>query len=132
MLNGFPVAWCSTKQSVTAQSTTEAEYVSACAAARELSWWKIVLAALDLPQGAVLLHEDNSGAIKWAEGQGHHKVKKHIGVRYHFVRDMVEAKELVMVPIASVDQTADIFTKGLGQVSFRPLREKLLRPLHSD
>ena len=50
------------------------------------------------------MYEDTNGAINWSVGQGKHNAKKHIGVRYHLVRDMVEANELVLAPIDTADQ----------------------------
>ena len=41
---------------------------------------------------------------------------KHLGYRRSFLRDEVEKKEVVLLPIATSLQTADIMTKGLNKV----------------
>jgi hypothetical protein len=41
---------------------------------------------------------------------------KHLGYRRSFLREGVEKKEVVLLPIATSLQTADILTKGLNKV----------------
>ena len=78
MLCGAPVVWRSALQSITAQSTCEAEYVAANSAAREAEWCRMMYddvlqgnyengkpgANLKLP---LLLMEDNQGCIALAK-----------------------------------------------------------------
>ena len=46
-------------------------------------------------------------------------------VDYHFIREKVVRKDLLIRYVASEDQTADIFTKGLSAVRFNKLKTKL-------
>ena len=42
-----------------------------------------------------------------------HERTKHIGVRYHFIREKVESKEVDVEYIPTGDQVADVLTKPL-------------------
>ena len=50
---------------------------------------------------------------------------KHIEVDYHFVREKVIRKDLELRYVATINQIADIFTKGLSMVLFTALKFKL-------
>ena len=60
LLNGGAVAWASSKQGCVATSTTEAEYVAACAATKQAVWLRNFLDGIYCVQGApTLLKVDN-------------------------------------------------------------------------
>ena len=50
---------------------------------------------------------------------------KHIAIKYHWFREYV-GKAWTVHPIASKDQLADIFTKGLTLATFEALRLRLM------
>ena len=63
---------------------------------------------------ATILHEDNQACISIATNPGgHHSKVKHIDVRYHFVRDLIE-DQVIHVQHCPTDQMlADGLTKPL-------------------
>ncbi|XP_052172210.1 secreted RxLR effector protein 161-like [Diospyros lotus] len=64
--NGGAVNWKSSKQEITADSTTEAEYVAACDAANEAVWMRKFIAELEVVPSIELpisLYCDKNGAI---------------------------------------------------------------------
>ena len=68
--------------------------------------------------GPILLQGNNQGAIKLAQNTITHSRSKHIDIRHHFVRDLVE-REVVQLQYISTDQNiADILTKALGRLKF--------------
>ncbi|KAL0295361.1 UNVERIFIED_CONTAM: Retrovirus-related Pol polyprotein from transposon TNT 1-94 [Sesamum radiatum] len=75
--NDGVVAWKSSKQDITADSTTEAEYIAASEAAKEAVWMKNYIQELDVvPSIAepVVIFCDNNGAIAQAkEPRSHHR-----------------------------------------------------------
>jgi hypothetical protein len=44
---------------------------------------------------------------------------KHIDVKFHFVREKVNAKEIILMPISTEEQTADALTKPLPKETLR-------------
>ena len=54
-----------------------------------------------------------------------HSKTKHIAIKYHFVRELVQDKEIRLEYVNSKEQIADIFTKPLPKDTFLYLRGKL-------
>ena len=73
-----------------------------------------------------LLWCDNVSALAIASNLVFHARTKHIEVDYHFVREKVLRKDLLIKYIPSNDQLADIFTKGLPSSRFHWLASKLM------
>ena len=67
--------------------------------------------------------EDNQSAICLAKNQSIHGRTKHIDIKYHFIRDAVEAGKIKLVYCASEDMIADMLTKGLSIRQFEKLRK---------
>ncbi|KAL0313450.1 UNVERIFIED_CONTAM: Retrovirus-related Pol polyprotein from transposon TNT 1-94 [Sesamum radiatum] len=84
-LNGGVVAWKSSKQDTTADSTIEAEYIAASEAAKEAIWMKIYIQELGVvPSIAepVVIFSDNNRAIAQAKEPRSHHRSKHTLRRY--------------------------------------------------
>jgi hypothetical protein len=105
----------------------ESEYMAACAAAQEAIWLRSLLKDLDLldQDKPMILREDNQACIAFSMNPGDYKKSKHIDVKYHFVRERVASKEIVLEYIDTKEQLADILTKALDGPSFTRLREKI-------
>ena len=59
-----------------------------------------------------------------------HAKKNHIAIKHHYVRELVEDKEVKMEYVNSREQIANIFTKPLPKDAFECLRGKLgVKPL---
>lgn len=124
--NDGAVAWSSKKQNVVALSSTEAEYVAAATCACQAIWVQGILEELGLnfPESMVIKC-DNTSAIKLSKNPVFHGRCKHIGVRFHFLRDLVKEGIITMEHCGSSKQVADIFTKPLSRDTFIKLRKKL-------
>jgi hypothetical protein len=57
---------------------------------------------------------DNQSAIALCKNPVFHNRSKHIDVRYHFLREWVEKREIVISYLATENQLADLLTKALG------------------
>ena len=111
-LGGSPVLWRSGKQPCTALSSTEAEYVSLSTVARDVSWLRSLCAELGIKQeGATPIYEDNTGAVAWANDISNFQRNKHIDVRTHYVRELVDCGKVEIVHVPSNAQSADTLTK---------------------
>ena len=73
----------------------------------------------------VILYCDNTSAINISKNPMMHAKTKHIAIKYHYVRELVEDKEVKMECVKSKEQIADIFTKPLPKDAFEYLRGKL-------
>jgi len=78
-----PVSWRSTLQSISALSTTKAEYMALTEAAKEAIWLKGLACDLGLQQRSVTVKCDRQSAICLAKNLIFHARTKHIEVRYH-------------------------------------------------
>ena len=73
----------------------------------------------------VILYCDNTSAINISKNPVMHAKTKHIAIKYHYVRELVEDKEVKMEYINTKEQIANIFTKPLPKDAFEYLRGKL-------
>ncbi|KAK1422630.1 hypothetical protein QVD17_17916 [Tagetes erecta] len=114
MLGTCLVSWKSKKQLTVSRSSAEAEYRAMCAATCEVIWLKNLLVEMgihvDLP---VDMHCDNNAAISIAANPVFHDRTKHFDMDLYFLREKVSAGVIRTVSIQSVEQLADVFTKGL-------------------
>ena len=127
LLSQKPVSWKSVKQTLTAQSSTEAEYMAACAACKEVLWLRQLLSELNVCEKApTVLYEDNQAVIKVGNGEGHYEASKHFIIRYFALEDNIKLGHLVLVHQPGEYMTADILTKALERQLFERHRNKLL------
>ena len=73
----------------------------------------------------VVMFCDNTSAINISKNPVMHSKTKHIAIKYHFVRELVQDKEIRLEYVNSKEQIADIFTKPLPKDAFLYLRGKL-------
>ena len=66
---------------------------------------------------------DNTSAINLSKNPIQHSKSKHIKIRYHLIRDLVEDKVICLEFIHTDNQKADIFTKPLDGPWFESLRK---------
>eukprot|EP00253_Pinus_taeda_P018465 PITA_18465 len=124
-LFGGAVSWMSKKQSVVALSTTEAEYMAATHASKEAVWLQRVCSSMGLVQGAIRIDCDSQSEIFLAKNPAYHSKTKHIDVQYHFVRDMIEDKKVLLVKVDTLNNTADALTKSVSSNKFSCCRETM-------
>ncbi|KAI5323652.1 hypothetical protein L3X38_032724 [Prunus dulcis] len=120
------ISWSSKKQSTVALSTTEAEYISATSAACEAVWIRRILADLRQEQNTpTKLYCDNMSTIAMTKNPVFHSRSKHIELRHHFIRKLVEDGEIELKFCGTDEQIADVFTKALPREKFYYFRERL-------
>jgi len=124
-LFGGAVSWMSKKQSIVALSTTEAEYMAATHASKEAVWLQRLCSSMGLVQGAIRIDCDNQSGIFLAKNPAYHSKTKHIDVQYHFVRDMIEDKKVLLVKVDNLKNTMGALTKSVSSEKFSWCRETM-------
>ena len=121
MINGSPVCWNSRKQTVTAQSSTEAEYMAVSEAAKQAVWIRHFLYSIGkevvYKMAPTTIYEDNQGAIKLADNPVNHPKTKHIAVRYHAIREHIANGEIRLEYLSTDRMVADGLTKATNHVT---------------
>ncbi|RVW95191.1 Retrovirus-related Pol polyprotein from transposon TNT 1-94 [Vitis vinifera] len=110
---GTALSWTSNLQKIVTLSTTEAEYVAATEAGKEMIWLHGFLDELGKKQEMGILHSDSQSAIFLAKNSAFHSKSKHIQTKYHFIRYLVEDKLVILEKICGSKNPADMLTKGV-------------------
>jgi hypothetical protein len=67
----------------------------------------------------VIIYADNTSAIALTKNPEYYARTKHIAVRYHFLRQEVQARSICFEYISTKEQAADGFTKPLTSIMFK-------------
>ena len=127
-IGGSTVSWRSKKQTSVALSTAEAEYISLSAATQEAVWIRQLCAELSAKPpiyDPTVIFEDNQSTIAMSHNPQFHGRSKHIGIKYHFVRDQVTKGTIDLKYCPTTEMIADLLTKGLPKNQFMKLREMI-------
>ena len=82
---------------------------------------KKLLSDYGISQDTRVVYCDNSSATDISKNPVQHSKTKHLEIRYHFIRDLVERKIVSLEYIPTERQNADIFTKALDRNKFETL-----------
>ena len=118
ILNGGAVSWCSSKQSVVAGSTCEAEYIAATEVANEGVWMKEFITDLGVipsASGPMKIFCDNTGAIALAKESRFHKRTKHIKRCFNSIHDQVKEGDIEIFKIQTNLNVVDPLTEPLSR-----------------
>ncbi|KAL0558735.1 hypothetical protein IC582_003317 [Cucumis melo] len=115
------ISWLSKKQNCVSLSTAEAEYIATGSGCTQLIWMKNMLLEYGFDQDTMTFYCDNMSAIDISKNSVQHSRPKHIDIRHHFIRELVEDKVIKFDHIRSNLQLANIFTKPLDASSFEYL-----------
>lgn len=88
------ISWKSSLQSVVALSSTEAEYIAQADSVKEAIWLQGSIAKMLSRVLEVKLHCDNQSAIALSKNPTFHNRTKHIDVRFHFVREVIQERKI--------------------------------------
>ena len=100
-----------------ALSTTEVEYMATTHASKEEIWLQILCSGIGLLKQDVIECGSQS-AIFIVKNPTYHSNTKHIDVQYHFVRDMVEEKKVLLEKVYTLKNVVDSLTKSMSIEKF--------------
>jgi hypothetical protein len=75
--------------------------------------------------------EDNSGALELAKAPKMTPRTKHINIVFHHFRDYMRRELIVIYPVGTLEQLADILTKPLSSALFEK-QKKILREINDS
>ena len=118
------VSWFSRKQSCMALSIAKAEYVATCSASCEAVWlWKLLSDIFYLQLDATCIHCDNQSCMKLSKNLVFHDKSKHIEIKFHYIRDMVQREEVNIQYMEMDKHIAYVLTSPLFRLKFDYFRE---------
>ncbi|GAA0174911.1 hypothetical protein LIER_41813 [Lithospermum erythrorhizon] len=77
-------------------------------------WLRGLLTELGFKQENNVLYSDSQSAIHLAKNSAFHARTKHIGLRYHFIRSLLENEMLTLGKIQGAKNLADMLTKTVS------------------
>ena len=118
---GGAVSWASKLQSIVALSSTEAKYIAAVDAGKEIMWMRNILSEFGHSQSSPsTLFLDNQSALNVSRNPEHHGRMKHLDLRTFWLRNAVEEGHIIMFHLPTDEMPADLLTKPLS-------REKVIK-----
>nr|GEZ90433.1 hypothetical protein [Tanacetum cinerariifolium] len=108
VLNGSVVDWKSTKQSIFATSSTDAEYITAFDAS------KSGLSIVPTIEEPISMYCDNTGAIAIAKDDCVTKGARYFRAKVYYLRETIKLGDVKIEKIHTDDNLADPFTKPLA------------------
>ena len=98
LLAGALILHSSKLQPTVSLSSTEAEYMALVETAKEAIWCARFLAELHYREDTpVLFRADNQGSIYLSKNPEFHERTKHIEIKWHWIREVVEAGQISMM-----------------------------------
>jgi hypothetical protein len=118
-LEAAAISWRSSLQGVVAQSTTEAEYIAVSEGFKEAQWLKGFVSELVMEECFPTVYCDSQSAIDLASHQNcYYRRTKHIEIKYHYIRDIIEKGKVLLDKVHTEDNSADMLTKSLPTPKF--------------
>ncbi|GJT77906.1 putative ribonuclease H-like domain-containing protein [Tanacetum coccineum] len=112
------ISWQCKKQTVVANSTTEAEYIAASHCCGQVLWIQNQMLDYGFNFMQTKIHVDNESAICVVKNPVSHSKTKHIEIMHHFIRDSYEKRLIEMVKIHTDNNVADLLTKAFDVSRF--------------
>ena len=86
---------------------------------------KILSDLFYLQLDATCIYCDNQSCVKLSENPVFHDKSKHIEIKYHYIRDMVQRGVVKLQYVVMDEQIVDVLMNPLARVKFEYFMEKL-------
>lgn len=117
-ITGSAISQESKLQPAIALSTTETEYIVVAYACMGAIWLKKLLGESKVKRDVIGVNSDSQSAIHLAKNPAFHPQMKHIDIRFHFVRDMVDEGFISLLKVHTDVNLPDILTKSVAREKF--------------
>ncbi|GJW04963.1 putative ribonuclease H-like domain-containing protein [Tanacetum coccineum] len=115
------ISWQCKKQTMVANSITEAEYIAASNCCGQVLWIQNQLPDYGYNFIHIKIYIDNESTICIVKNPVFHSNTKHIEIRHHFIRDSNEKKLISMIKIHTDQNVADLLKKTFDVSRFQYL-----------
>ncbi|GJV02492.1 ribonuclease H-like domain-containing protein [Tanacetum coccineum] len=115
------ISWQCKKQTIVANSTTEAEYVAASSCCGQVLWIQNQMLDYGYNFMNTKIFIDNESTICIVKNPVFHSKTKHIEIRHHFIRDSYEKRLIQVIKIHTDHNVADLLTKAFDVSRFQYL-----------
>ena len=123
---GNPCIWSSRQQQVIATSSTESEYLAACATIKEVIWTKRICVQLGLVvEVPITIYMDNKKAIGIIDDPKTKARTRHLEVPEYYVKEKIEEGLIKARHRKGTKLNVDALTKALAAPQFVTLRREL-------
>ena len=97
----------------------EAEYIAANSMTHNAVWLQELLTQLGFPQkNPADLFVNNQSAIWLVNNPKFHQRLKHMGIKYHYIHNIIMQGDLLVHWCHTTEQTANILMKSLDSIKF--------------
>lgn len=122
-----PVYAKSSTQKINSKSSSEAELIGLSDSINQIVWVRNFLISQGYNIEEATVYEDNMSTINMVKnGKSNSERTRHIAIRFYFVADRVQSKEIKIQYMQTSNMLADILTKPLQGKLFIRLRNQLL------
>ena len=117
LINRGAVSWSSKKQEIVTLSTAKSEDVAATHASKEAICLRRFIGEVFQPlTNPIPLYSDSQGAIALTRDRSYHARTKHIDIRYHFIRFVVNNRTINLIYCPTDDKVTETLTKVLPNI----------------
>ena len=113
MFNG-PILWRTKTQKVIVDNTSEAEYIACSMCSKDLRYIMNILTEINISFEKPTVFVDNQSALVQLKQLGIPSKLKHIEIKHHLIRQLIQENILAVEWIETGKQLADWLTKGLS------------------
>ena len=124
------VDWRSFLHNLVCQSIAEAEYVTLAELVKGILWLRWMLHQTRvksvITRCSSTIFTDSMAAIRMARNPVSTQRTRHIALRYHLVRDLINSGVFCLEHVITNENVADTFTKALGKLKYIKFAKMLL------
>ena len=129
-LDGTPFLWYSSKQTITALSSSEAELIALCEANKKIQFARQLLQDFDISFDIPMVIKGDNQASQLIAKKGVISRTKHLDLRRYYIKDSIDDGNILLEFVRTDENLADICTKVVKRNVLERLCDMLFYVLH--